>query len=103
MAARLEEFRLAWISLRQLTTDVGCTPLAGLSMLLYILVMTTMSTYQAAVAFYNEHMLLFFASIGVLVLTQSALIRGGMHIEKSWTDYSVLHGITAVLRRTFDQ
>ncbi|KAK3921412.1 Gustatory and odorant receptor 24 [Frankliniella fusca] len=73
-ASRLEEFRLAWLSLRQLTTDLGSVPMTGLSLLLYLLIMNTLAAYQFAVSYYNNYAVLFFGSCSALFLLQSSLI-----------------------------
>ncbi|KAE8749091.1 Gustatory receptor 25 [Frankliniella occidentalis] len=74
-ASRLEEFRLAWINLRQLTLDLGSMPLTASAMVLYLLVMLTLATYQCAVSYYNNYTLLCFGSAGVIFLAQFALIH----------------------------
>ncbi|KAE8739310.1 Gustatory receptor 28 [Frankliniella occidentalis] len=74
-ASRLEEFRLAWLNLRQLTLDLGSMPLTGLSIVFYLLVMVTLTSYQSAVSYYNNYTLLCFGSTGCLLLSQLALIH----------------------------
>ncbi|XP_052126162.1 uncharacterized protein LOC113217541 isoform X1 [Frankliniella occidentalis] len=74
-ASRLEEFRLAWLNLRQLTVDLGSMSLTGLSMVFYLLVIVTLTSYQSAVSYYNNNILLCFASTGVLLVAQFALIH----------------------------
>ncbi|XP_034254987.1 uncharacterized protein LOC117653439 isoform X2 [Thrips palmi] len=73
-ASRLEEFRLAWLSLRHLVGDLGAMPVTGLAMLGYLLVMITLSGYQTVVSYANDYAILFASSLTLLTLCQSSLI-----------------------------
>ncbi|KAJ1525188.1 hypothetical protein ONE63_010020 [Megalurothrips usitatus] len=73
-ASRLEEFRLAWLSLRALTANLGCLPLTCVALIAYIMIMITLSAYLALVSYAKNYVVLFVCSITLHAMCQMAMI-----------------------------
>lgn len=73
-AGRLEEYRLAWLSMRRLTGSLGALPLSAMGVLAYHLVMITLSAYQAVVAFSNGYSMFFVCNFTLFVMFEGTLL-----------------------------
>lgn len=73
-AGRLEEYRLAWLSMRQLTTNLGALPAAALAVFLYLLVIITLCAYQTVVSLTNGYTLLFCCSFTLCIMFEVSLL-----------------------------